>query len=1149
MATKIGDLYFEVTANTVPAVSAISAIGSAGSSAAGVIAGAMDAAFSAISYAAKTATALIVTEVIAAGVAFNVTSQQAVGLFTSLIGSAEEARSIIAEFSQLSIDQPIFDSASLQKTTSLLLTFRVAKEDAIVLAKNINLTAIALGKGQQGATQLARAIGQIQGRGWLEGDEARQLSEVGVNAYAVMADALGVTVAEAQELGRQHLLLAEDVIPILNNSLRDTFGTVAQNMVNTYAVQVQGLKSVFTQLGSAIVQPFIGVTGGGALVALISSIREEIAGLITITDDGAVLSGALEPLNGALDEVGKSVEVVGASFASFIGDVLDSDQFANFIERVATALPGIVNGFISLGSGIASFFGDLAEAVDPIIEPITNIGGVLVDFVAKAMPEIARGLTAAASAASQFAAPLLSIGVGILKFASPVIIGLLTGVADVLELIADNMGLIQAGVAIWIAWQSALVLAGAATYYITVALTPLIASFALLTAQIGLALIALGTFNGVRAGLNGDTNFLNEDVSIFEKPAQLAGRFGYAIGGGDRGLVRTQAEFDSAEKAAEEFNLSLLSTATTVGEARDQALEYSTILGISSDRALHFANLVALAWLDAGGATKDAVDDATGYLRVYSEESETFFTLPQIEEASQLLKLFEDATKSAAEEVNILLSSDRGATIDDFLRSLPDLAKDLTTAMREAGSGVLGDLERGGILDDVGDQARKVINTLVDDYGLSIEEIKQLLDQRGLASVIAALGDATNVAAKEVDPLIQKYGALGASVDVLDAAVKRLQKQRSDGLRDQIDAVTRALNEAKEAATEAKEALQNYFTGTTGGLQGAIDALVLDIPNVGSDIEAALRVGGVQGEAGVRQAMSSVGSSLGEIFQLGLEQGLSPDQIIAMLGPVYGSIQQEVGGALNRISSLDWTEGFTPGAAGEIEQWLAGILDPSKISDLFSGITGSNSQIDSLEKQLEGLQTQLSIDGEFSQEQVQAAIDELAPPLLDMEPTVTPEAAQAVYDEIQSILDDKDLIASIDKQNFTQGIVDAARDAQDAVELNFSSRIVFDESTLTAMADQVGGQFARLFQQKMLEVLYPETIAPIASITPVPRNLRENEIVPSSNVNVNNNIAINGNQTPRATASEMVAASSAAAGSSGRYTTIASAFQKLNGPR
>lgn len=1265
MATKIGDLFFEVTSDVGPAIGSIDLLAETAGKVGNLISSVLSSAFDAVSYAARSAIAYVVEDVIQMGAQFNIAGQKGVGLFTALTGSAEDALDLMREFSQLGLDQPLFDPASLQKTASLLLTFGIAKDDVLDLSKNVNLASIALGKGQGGAIQLARALGQVNSAGRLLGGEARQLSEVGINAYALMAKELGVTTEEVKRLGRENKLLATDVLPVVEEYIEKTFGPVAQNMIGTFGVQAQGLKTIMTDVGSALVQPFIGFAGGGALTDFLSNVREELLGLVEVADDGSIrLTGALAPLTEFTQALADGFTEIGDAFLGWLHSATEGEALTDFFGGLTDMIPGLVDTILTLASGTIDFLGGLYDALEPIISAGWDRLGSDFQLILDVLPPIGDAIISIAEIAAPFVTALIEVGTILREVFGPVIVFALETIAEALELVADNVVLLEVYVgmmaATWLIANVSLV-----TFTATLKLATLGMGAFLVTA--GLLLLALGALKGASAAISGDVGWLNEDVSIIEKPFQALGRGAFALFGGDRSLTEYADGVNAATEAGEDFNVKQLEGLKTWDEVRDAALEHAAALGYNEEQALHFANVVGLAWdkeRDAAAAAKAEVDAAARAVRDAARPYEEFYQgltqaadgmmriqlggssmatmswidVPKIEDAADLIKMLETAAKAAATEVDNLLAPPADATIDDFLRSLPDLLKNLTDAMADSDGGILGELKIGGIEDDITAQATKVINTLVDTYGMSLEEIEAMLGDGGLNSLLEELTNTTGELVRAVDPAVAVFMHLGYSADVVAEALDHLNSQRQDQLKgeiasvtaeldaakdaaddardaidkeiksvtnelkaardaaedqknaikSQIDAVTSSLKAAKAAAEEAKEALENYFKGDTGGIQSAIDSLVLDIPDIGSDIEEALRKGGPQGEAGVRQALGSVGDSLGAIFQLGLEQGLDPSEIIRMLGPVYGSIQQELGGAMNRISSLDWEEGFTPAAAQQIKDWLAGILDPAQIEDLFAGVTGTNSMVtglqaqldslnlaldavvvvnedalqaeldqlnlekemivvvneDALNAELDALNAELDVEVFFSSEQVQAAIDEMYPPELQTKPIVSDEAAQVLTDAMQAIFDNNDLEVAINNQNITQQIVDAAQEAANSIQLEFNSSLVFDEEILGIMADTLGGSFADLFKEKMSEALAEDPPKGNDWWRP-----GESATTPGgTNVVVNNDIKIDGaGRAAPAIASEMVAGSSAAAGSGGRWQV--SPWARIYGPQ
>jgi DNA-binding TFAR19-related protein (PDSD5 family) len=206
--------------------------------------------------------------------------------------------------------------------------------------------------------------------------------------------------------------------------------------------------------------------------------------------------------------------------------------------------------------------------------------------------------------------------------------------------------------------------------------------------------------------------------------------------------------------------------------------------------------------------------------------------------------------------------------------------------------------------------------------------------------------------------------------------------------------------------------------------------------------------GGEQGAAAIRLALGDVQGQLADIVSSGLEDGLSGQQIVDMLGPLGSVLQEQANEALNRISSLDWTEGFTPAAGAEIASLLSSVLDPAAIQNLLNKALGADKTVSGLEKQLENLHAVAELDVTFTQEQVQGALDDIAADttLTITEAVTTPEAAQAVLDIIQGVLADptNELKALIDDQNLATQVMDAAEMGAKQTHLIFDSTVAFN---------------------------------------------------------------------------------------------------------
>lgn len=1200
MATKIGDLFFDVYADVSRAVKSIDDLGGKFTRVGGEVARAIGQTIANAVGIATVATAALVGATLSVGAAYNVLGQSATAAFSSIYGDVSAAHEILQQISTLDLETP-FQGKALTATARTLAGFGFQLEDVVGTTEALAQATAAMGLGSDALHRMAIAFGQIQSRGKLAGDEARQLANYGIDAYGLLADQLGLTVARVRELGQAGKLTSDVVIPALVQSIETRFAGATEALFNTAAGQAEGLRSVMEGVGSALVEPFIGFSTGGAIVDAMSAIRAELVGLVSVAEDGSfVLQGFLAPLTPIVQDLADGFVGLAERFADFLGNISDTaitDLMADFsglgpviaalgaaltvmfvqaipfIGRFAAGFNPIVVGLTTLfltsakvRDALVDAFTRAWDAVQPLIPGIKEFVANIIEIGEQAIPIVLNVIATAFEELAPAVDSAIDAVNRLLDDMGPGFIAVLKAVGDALELLLEVIGALPPEFVVAAAgiYAFTLLLPGTTAGLVAVTVAAGLAggaaaaaatSFGMLATALGIALVALGAYSAFSAGVKGDIGWLDQDVAPWEKPFQDLGKVTFDLFGGDRAANRKAAEANRLLEEGAEIGESVAKSFKNSGLSMDefqaaaaamlptaQALSYATLAyrGILDDQKQ--------ALIDAAHATMgygSALEYATAAERELGASTTGLTGL--IEEEVDLLGDLKAAAAGAWGEVDKLSRAGADAVVDDFLAGLAATAEELTEALA-APVGALRDLDVGNALNTVQADALKVINVLSREYGMSMNEIRSYFDERGLAGVIDALGKVTEETTETVDPLVAKYSALGATADQLRDAISRLEDQRTTALQAQIDQVSAALRNAKDAVKEAQEAFDAFFLGGTGGMQGAIDELVLDIPSIGDQIEAGLLLGGPQGEAMIRQALGQAGEGLGAIFQLGLEQGLSPEEIIALLEPVYGSISQELGGALDRISSLDWTAGFTPEAAAEIQGWFAGILDPSQIGALFSNITGSEAMATGLQAELDALELQMNTDVEFSAEQVQGALNEIHAETT-VKAIITPEAAQLVFGAIQEVFEDDDLRAHVDQAVITQQILDAAQAAEDQISLVFTSALSFDSEELDAIARQVSAEFYAAFTDQMNQLRdeqaqewgFDNYSDMVSALGP---NVAAATVGGSTlNQVINNNIDIDGAQDPRATASETVAASSAAAGNGGQFD-----FRPVRGP-
>ena len=1193
MATKIGDLFFDVYADVSRAVKNVDDFAGRAVAAGGAAAKAIGETIANAVGIAVGATALLTAATLSAGTAYNTLGQSASAAFTSIYNDVTAANEILQQISTLDLETP-FTGTALTSVARTLSGFGFQLKDVVVTTEALAQATAAMGLGSDALHRMAIAFGQIQSRGKLAGDEARQLANYGIDAYGLLADRIGLTVAQVRELGEQGKLTSDFVIPALVESIQNRFSGATEALFNTAAGQAEGLRSILEGVGSAIVQPFIGFSGGGALVQAMSMIREELIQVVAVAEDGSFkLQGFLAPLEPILYNLADGVLRVATAFVSFVDGISDTaltdfiNQFSGlgpvvaavgaglltvfaqaipFIGRFVAGFNPIVVAFTALILSSAEIRKSLVEtfqriwaAVQPLIPTVKDLLGTLMAFAEEAIPEILESI----ASAFEDLAPVVNDAVRavdqLLQDLGPVFLDAIAAAGEILKVLAAIIG----------GLPSDLVLLTAAVYGFTVLLpvttTGLIAmtsavglsggaaalaatSFGMLATAIAIAAAAFASYNAISAGIKGDTSYLNEDVPFYEKPFQLAGRYGYGIGGGDRTLDAQTEETNRLLREGEEAGTAYANSLARSGISMQEFTENLRYAGLEVEannyaliRYREILDQQAAAELAAAQAARGgAIAAANLFEQRLAATSASETTIDLLAEEIDLMAALKDAAAGAWAQVDMLSRAGEGATVDDFLASLPGLATDLTEALAQA-PGILRDLDVSSSLNKVQSDATKVITTLAKDYGMSMAQIEDYFNERGLAGVIEALGMITEQTTETVDPLIAKYGQLGATTDQIKDALSLLEDQRQTRIKAEIDQVEAALRDAKEAAEAARDAVAAFLSGGyLNSTQQLIDDLIGNIGNIGSAIEDSLALGGVRGEAGIRSALGDLQGQLAAIVNAGLAEGLSGQQIVDMLAPVLQAINEEMGDGIGRIASLDWSAGITSEAGQRIIEALMSGMDPAAIQDLINGIIGADGTVAGLESQLEGLQASLQTEVEFSQEQVQAAIAEISATVTTV-PIVTPEAAQLVFDAIQTVFDDEDLTAAVDQAVITQQILDAAQAAEDEISLIFRSGLSFNSEELHAVARAVSDEFYAAFTMGLQELKdkraqdagFESYAALQAAVGPVVAGAIAGGT--SYEQIINNDIVVNESSSPQVTATEVIAASSAAAGTGGAY--------------
>ncbi len=164
--------------------------------------------------------ALVAKQVWDIGLGFNEFTQNTEIALTALLGSAGKARAFLGNVLDFARQTP-YAFPDLTAQAQQLLTWGFSARQVIPILRAAGDAATTMGKGKEGVDRLVLALGQINTKGRLQSQELLQLSEVGVNGLAILANQAGMTTVEYQKLVSDGLVPADVAISGIVNGLNE----------------------------------------------------------------------------------------------------------------------------------------------------------------------------------------------------------------------------------------------------------------------------------------------------------------------------------------------------------------------------------------------------------------------------------------------------------------------------------------------------------------------------------------------------------------------------------------------------------------------------------------------------------------------------------------------------------------------------------------------------------------------------------------------------------------------------------------------------------------------------------------------------------------------------------------------------------------
>ena len=223
--------------------------------------------------------------------------------------------------------------------------------------------------------RISRALGQIQAKGKLSGEEVRQLTEAGLSADRILADAFGKSTAEIVAMREKGLIPADKAILAIVESLEQDYAGAGEKMTQTFA----GLVSTFSDVKIiAKRELFAGVFE--AMQPYLARFVGWLEGAVPLMRSwGEVLGGKLTEALAKIDKVFSGLSLVTRVFREFMAGEISFGAFDGLYQALTGSSDGVMR-FVVQMQGVEQTMRGVFDGVKRVVDLITVIPQILVEF-------------------------------------------------------------------------------------------------------------------------------------------------------------------------------------------------------------------------------------------------------------------------------------------------------------------------------------------------------------------------------------------------------------------------------------------------------------------------------------------------------------------------------------------------------------------------------------------------------------------------------------------------------------------------------------------------------------------------------------------------------------------------------------------------
>jgi len=293
---------------------------------------------------------------------------------TTMIGSAEQANQHLKALQEFAKSTP-FEFGELVQASQKMQGVGIAAEKVIPLLKDVGNALAAAGRISE-LPNAIKALGDIQAKGKLAGQEIIQLANAGIPAIQMLSQHLNKTSAEILKMGEDGEITADILFAALHKMSSEKFGDAMEKQSKTFMGALSNIKDALLQTAETAFKPLydrisrlavdfanaIGKQGGdlegiGRVIAQYMGKGIEAGTELTMKSLAVLISKRVEqvfsPGSGIFDPLSNAVMMglltgFARGFAQFPNELAKQPWYVRMLFGGTTGLAGGALGGISI---------------------------------------------------------------------------------------------------------------------------------------------------------------------------------------------------------------------------------------------------------------------------------------------------------------------------------------------------------------------------------------------------------------------------------------------------------------------------------------------------------------------------------------------------------------------------------------------------------------------------------------------------------------------------------------------------------------------------------------------------------------------------------------------------------------------------------